>query len=65
MNIYRVSFVTKKGSIKNYVCDVTAKNKSESIKKVSEMWYQDNIAHAFQMSAEKIEKLVYNRICEN
>lgn len=59
---YRVSFFTKKGGLKNYICDVEAKSKKAAIEAVSEMWYQDNITHAFQMSAEKIDKPVYNKI---
>ena len=63
MSVYRVSFMTKKGGIKDYVCDVTAKNKSEAITNVSEKWYKNNTAHAFQMNASKIDKPVYDEIC--
>lgn len=60
MRIYRVSFLVKKGGDTNYICDVYAPNKKSAIEIVSEKWYENHIAHAFHLNAEKIDKFEYD-----
>lgn len=57
-NIYRVTFVTKKGGEKFYSIDIEANTAKEAKETMKSMWKSDK--HAFDITTKKVDEIKYH-----